>query len=754
MICRQYTLSGMVQGVGFRPFVHGLATSLQLNGWVKNNNGRVSVLVEGDANAVATFEEKLISEAPPLAKPSIRDRLDTSAHNLKSFLILNSEKKTELQASGDIHLPADLYCCPDCQAELLRESDPRYQYAFINCTQCGPRYTIINSLPYDRPATTMHTFPLCSRCNSEYHDEKNRRYHAEPIACPDCGPQIRYLSSLEGEQSGPLNAACLAIRGGQVVAVKGIGGFHLVCDASNESAINWLRQKKPRPEKPLAVMLQPETVASYVVASEQHIQELNSSERPVVLCPRKKYAPLPSNIAPNLNELGVLYPYSPLHFMLMKNLKRPLIVTSANISGEPVLTDSNDVLQQLAHVVDGVLDHNRPILRPADDSVVQIQNNKAHTIRIGRGKAPLELSSPFIMPEGKTLLATGAQSKNTLCLAFDNRLVVSPHIADMESLRSLAVFEQVSKDFSQLYQRDINCIAHDAHPDYTSSRWATRQAKTNEALSSKAIWHHHAHASSLYAQTASSNLKVTENIIAFTWDGVGLGEDGGLWGGEALVGRPGHWQRAIHFKPFKLPGGDRVAREPWRIADSLRLHCGMHAQSVDPLLNSMWQQNLNSPLSTAAGRLLDGCAALLDICKSTSYEGQAPMELSVLAENCDTEKHIDMPIINNEVIWLGLVKWLVKKEHDKTFASRVVLNTFARSLVKQALRLHHSTGIKTVGISGGVFQNRLLVECIGRLLAKHNLKLHHPQEIPVNDGGLCIGQAIEALAACLGNPSD
>ncbi len=744
MICRQYTLSGLVQGVGFRPFVHGLATRLNLKGWVKNNDGRVSVLVEGEENAVAAFEEKIISEAPPQAKPAIKDRADSNSSNLRSFSILSSEKKTGTD-SGDIHLPADLYCCPDCQQELNDKNNTRFQYAFINCTQCGPRYTIIDGLPYDRSATSMNSFTMCPECSAEYTDEQNRRFHAEPIACPACGPHIRYLSLLQGAQPEAFAMACKAIEEGQVIAVKGIGGFHLVCDATNETAIGWIRQKKPRPEKPLALMLARHSLTEYVHPSEEHLRQLQSPQRPVVLCPRLKNSKLPENIAPGLNELGVILPYSPLHHLLLEKLKRPLIVTSANISGEPVFTDRKDVLNRLAHCIDGVLDHDRPIRRPADDSVVQVKCNKAHTIRIGRGKAPQEFISPFPCPEGKTLLATGAQSKSTICLAYNKRLLVSPHIADMDSLRSLSVFEQLTRDFSQLYQRESTDIAHDAHPDYTSSHWASKQG-----LTSHAVWHHYAHASSLYAQTASSKLEATEEIIAFTWDGVGLGEDNSLWGGEALTGRPGNWQRSIHFKPFKLPGGDKAAREPWRIADSLRLHCGMASQSVDPLLNRMWQQNLNSPFTTAAGRLLDGCAALLGICTSASYEGQAPMLLSALAEACDTEKHIDMPIINNEVIWLGLIKWLVKKNHDKAFAARVVLNTLARSLVKQALLIRKSTGLSTVGISGGVFQNRLLVEYISRQLPKHGLQLHHPQDIPVNDGGLCIGQAIETLANLTG----
>ncbi|WP_075186434.1 carbamoyltransferase HypF [Teredinibacter haidensis] len=741
MIARHYILGGLVQGVGFRPFVHGLATKLNLNGWVQNVNGRVLVLVEGDEAAITQFEQRLITDAPPLAKPTIRDRLDKTVHRLKTFVILGSDAQANTHTISEIHLPADLYCCPDCQWELLHDDDRRHCYAFINCTQCGPRYTIIDELPYDRCSTSMRDFELCEDCTKEYYNTQDRRFHAEPLACPKCGPQIEFTSKLEGKKADSLNTACKAIDNGQIIAVKGIGGFHLICDAYNQTAISWLRQTKPRAHKPLAVMLLPAQLGEHSLASEAHIQQLISPVRPIVLCPKRPESKLPDSIAPGLNEIGIIFPYSPLHFLLMDQLQRPLVVTSANISGEPVITDSKDVLNRLSHLIDGVLDHNRPIRRPADDSVIQICAEKAHTLRIGRGLAPLELRSPYPLLDGETLLATGAQSKNTLCLSFANRLVVSPHIADMDSLPSQELFEMLATDFARLYQRTPHIIAHDAHPDYATSRWAKKQK-----VKQHAVYHHDAHASSLYAQTGSNDLKADETIIAFTWDGVGLGSDNGLWGGECLFGKPGQWQRMFHLKPFKIPGGDRAAREPWRIADSLRLHCGKSFKSNDPLLQSMWEQNINSPLTSAIGRLLDGCSALLGVCKNASFEGQAPMQLAAIAETSDTHKYIDLPIVGEEVIWLGLIKWLMRNQQDQAFAARVVHNTLAHSLLRQALLLSEQTHITTVGVSGGVFQNRLLIEHLSHLLPEHGLKLHHPQSVPVNDGGLCIGQAIEAAA--------
>jgi len=746
MISREYTLEGLVQGVGFRPFIHTLASQRKLTGWVKNVNGFVHIVVQGDEKLIHDFEIRMIKDAPQASKPSIFSRCNIPAQPLKDFRILSSESDHSSNASAGVHLPADRYCCPDCQWELLNDDNPRYRYAFINCTQCGPRYTIIDALPYDRPATAMATFELCPTCATEYADPNDRRFHAEPLACPECGPQLSYHNRKQAGMENPLQSASLDIVSGKVLAVKGIGGFHLVCDARDEAAITRLRQLKPRPDKPFAVMLLPEHLRDYCEPTNAHVQALRSAVRPVVLCPKKPNMPLPKSIAPGLNEIGIIYPYSPLHYLLLDKLQRPLIVTSANISGEPVFTDSEAIATRLSHVVEGVLDHNRPIRRPADDSVVHIQNEEAHTLRIGRGFAPLELRNPYPLESDKTLLATGAQSKNTVCLSYADRLLVSPHIADMESLRSQEIFAQVVKDFSHLYQREINQLTHDAHPEYFTSHWAAEQK-----LPCTPVWHHHAHASSLYAQSGEDDLDPDENIIAFTWDGVGLGEDGQLWGGEALYGKPGSWQRLISLKPFKLPGGDAAAREPWRIADSLRLHCALPAKSQDPLLVNMWEKGVNSPFSSAVGRFLDGCAAMLNICHTATYEGQAPMLLAALAEQNDSEKYIDLPIVEHQVIWLGLIKWLEKKPHEPDFAARVIHNTLAHSLLKQALLISQETGCKVVGISGGVFQNRLLVEDITQRLSMRGLRLHHPTAIPVNDGGLCIGQAVETAAQLRNN---
>lgn len=740
MISREYILSGCVQGVGFRPFVHNLAHTLNLTGWVLNQNGCVSVRVEGNAGNVALFEKKIISEAPPLAKPCITARFEKKAMQFSRFEIKQSQTNSN-QRTASVQLPADLYCCPECEAELFDTSNFRYQYPFINCTQCGPRYTLIDALPYDRRATSMHTFTLCAACDKEYRNPNDRRFHAEPIACHTCGPQLEYIQGNNATREHTLDKVCHAIANGKIIAIKGIGGFHLLCDATNNDAVARLRERKSRPHKPLAIMLLPEQLTHYAILTPRHREQLFSPVRPVVLCPSRARTNLAKELAPGLNELGIILPYSPLHSMLMQQWQKPLVVTSANISGEPVFTEAEDIIERMPHIVDGILNHNRPIRRPADDSVIHIHNDAAHTLRIGRGIAPLELRSPFSLPDATTVLATGAQSKNTLCLAFGDRLIVSPHIADMENLRSQSVFEQLCGDFTSLYQHHPTCLAHDVHPEFSTSRWAKKQG-----LPCYAILHHHAHASSLYAQTGNDDLLAQQDILAFTWDGVGMGDNSELWGGECFSGRPGHWLRQIHFAPIKLPGGDKAVREPWRIGESLRLHCGLPYTRNDTMLPTLWQRSNYSPASTAVGRLLDGCAALLGLCDTVSFEGQAPMLLAALAMQNDSAHFIELPIKNNEVRWQPLVHWLIHNLQHQAFAARVVHNSLAHSLVEQARQLHKKTQLKRVGISGGVFQNSLLVDTITEQLPKYDLHLHHPQHIPVNDGGLCIGQAIETAA--------
>jgi len=740
MISREYLVQGVVQGVGFRPFVYRLAVQLQLSGWVQNCDGSVTIRIEGHSDKVNLFEERLITEAPSAAIPVIVQSHPLPCANLNTFAILDSKKRYDLQPLV-ASLPADLYCCPECQRELLDADNPRYHYAFINCTQCGPRYTIIKELPYDRESTSMRHFVMCAECRTEYATPNNRRFHAEPIACPNCGPQLSYFDMHHWHITDALTRCCKNLSRGKIIAVKGIGGFHLLCDATNKDAVSRLRILKPRPHKPFAVMVPPNQLSTFCETDIRHRQLLSSPARPVVLCEKIQNSPLADNIAPGLNELGVILPYSPLHLLLIEKLRKPLVVTSANISGEPVLTDAQSIQHRMSSIIDGILDHSRDILRPADDSVVHIAGGTAHTLRIGRGIAPLQLRLPEPLPPDVTLFACGGQTKATVALAFDDTLVISPHIADMHSLHSQMVFRQTYLDFTRLYRRDPTHLIHDAHPDYAASHWIREQPQP-----AMAIYHHHAHASSLFAQDGTHNLSSCQPIIAFTWDGVGLGEDNILQGGECFYGYPGHWKEHFHFRPIDLPGGDKAAREPWRIAESLRLHCNLPLTQQSHPLHEQWLKGINTPACRSVGRLLEGCAALLGLCDICSYEGQAAMLLEAAANQHTTDYYIELPVTDSEIDWYALIVWVDNNKERIAFVARVIHNSLARSLVQQAVTLSKTQNTAIVGISGGVFQNRLLVNLLSTMLPLFGLTLHNPEKIPVNDGGLCIGQAIEAAA--------
>ncbi|MDX2416555.1 MAG: carbamoyltransferase HypF, partial [Xanthomonadales bacterium] len=631
MQARKIILSGIVQGVGFRPFIYRHAQAHKLHGWARNSSGRVEVHVQGDLHNLDEFTNTLLDNAPDLSRPVLESVCQASCSDTVEFLILPSQ----VDADADIHLPADLFTCNDCLRELNDPGNRRYRYPFINCTQCGPRYTLIEALPYDRPNTSMSGFPLCEACHAEYTNPLDRRYHAEPIACVECGPELTYSETGGVNQTGnesALSAALAALRAGKVLAIKGIGGYHLVCDACNDDAVDQLRRTKPRPHKPLAVMFpatpgdELATLRQYLLADDVETQLLKSPARPIVLVRKRRVSKLSDRIAPGLNEVGAMLPYSPLHHTLLNDFGAPLVASSANISGEPVLTENKDIEQRLAHVANAFLHHDRPIVRPADDPVYRVINSRPAPIRQGRGLAPVELDLPFRL-EG-TVLAVGTQMKNSIALAWDQRVVVSPHIGEMDSLRSLQTFEQCISDLEALYQVKAEHIVCDAHPGYTSTRWAHRQS-----LPVTDVYHHHAHASAVYAEALLNN-DVLDDMLVFTWDGVGLGPDGTLWGGEALAGKPGQWRRVATFRPFKLPGGERAGREPWRSAAALCWEtgqdCPLEAAS-DPLLFSFWQQGINAPLTTAVGRLFDAAAALCGVCTLASFEGQGPMQLEALA---------------------------------------------------------------------------------------------------------------------------
>ena len=740
LAARQITLSGRVQGVGFRPFIYRLAVKHELAGWVRNSKGLVDIHVQGASKNIQRFVEDVFHRKPPLADPHLESEKPAEAGDYDGFNIIQSS----VQGLSHISVPADLYLCDDCLAELNDPSDRRYRYPFINCTQCGPRYTLISSLPYDRPNTTMAAFKLCPQCRREYEDPADRRFHAEPVACPVCGPVLSFRAGehrIEGNEAS-LASAVEVLRAGQVLAVKGIGGYHLMCDATNEQAVARLRSHKPRPRKPLAVMFpapvdDPLRDAELAVELEQQDRAfLLQPARPILLVHKKKQSRLCEQIAPGLNEVGLMLPYSPLHHLLLNDFGGPLIATSANISGEPVLTLNDEVEARLGHVADAFLHHDRPIERPADDPVFRSIAGRPRPVRTGRGSAPMELSLPFELEQ--PVLAVGAHMKNVIALAWDSRVVISPHIGEMDSARSIEVFEKTIDDLQSLYEVKADVITHDAHPGYTTTRWANKQGMKRHS-----VYHHHAHASAAWYECNTG-----KPVIAFTWDGVGYGEDGQLWGGETFIGNPGQWQRVATMRSFRLPGGDKAGREPWRSAAALCWETGQDYADIpekDPMLRQAWERGINAPVTTSAGRLFDAAAALAGVRSSASFEGQGPMELEASCNGTGNtvkialEKHDNLLITNWEPL-VGLMSdsTLTLSERASMFHS-----SLAQVILQQARLIRDEHGINTVTFSGGVFQNRVLTEQAMALLETDDFHVCLPELIPVNDAGISFGQIIE-----------
>ena len=740
-IAQFITIGGRVQGVGFRPFVYRLAQQHNITGWVRNTDGLVEIHAEGGLQHLKHFSAALVSEAPPLSAPGPLAIAACEPENVKSFSILDSA------ASGhaDIHLPPDGFVCADCLTELHDSANRRYRYPFINCTQCGPRYTLITALPYDRPNTAMHDFALCSACQREYDNPLDRRFHAEPIACPMCGPHLQFVSgneTLDGDETA-LAAAVAALRTGKIVAVKGVGGYHLLCDASHDEAVATLRARKPRPSKPLAVMLRDLDALRAVVHTTPQLENiLASPERPIVLLSQRSdpNAPGPGLselIAPGLSEIGCLLPYSPLHDLLLNDFGGPLVATSGNLSGEPVLTDTDEAQTRLSHLADAFLHHNRSIVRPADDPVYRVIAGQARPLRLGRGTAPLELELPISLPE--PVLALGSHMKNTLCLAWGNRAVVSPHIGELDTPRSLDTLAQVAADLQRLYQKQASRLIVDRHPGYGYRRFAR-----DSNLPLTEVWHHHAHASALAWEFPD----VAEWIV-FAWDGAGLGEDGALWGGEAFTGAPGRWQHAASLRPFRLPGGDKVGREPWRAAAALLWETDQAAPFAPEPLHQAWSARLNSPSSSSVGRLFDAAAALIGTCTHASFEGEAPMRLEALAATAQGQI-VALPLERDPLglwrsDWAPLLPVLGDNARSAAERASSFHLSLVQALVEQVQQLRAQTGIRSVGLTGGVFQNRVLAEATLSQLQAAGLNAYLSQRVPVNDAGLSFGQIIEFL---------
>ncbi len=740
-VASRIVLTGHVQGVGFRPFVYRIARELGLNGWVQNQLGQVAAHVEGPAESVAQFAHDVIERAPPLSSPALSARESLEPEGFSDFEILTSSEQSEAR----VFVPPDYFTCRDCLDELVDPDDRRYRYPFINCTQCGPRYTLITRMPYDRPNTTMAGFQLCDDCLREYEDPLNRRFHAEPVACPACGPQLEFREGALniGDTQEALDQAVAALQAGRIVAVKGVGGYHLMCDARSPEAVQRLRARKHRPDKPLAVMFpakgkdEIEALAGEVQLTPGEASLVASPMRPIVLCRRDDASQLAPNIAPGLGELGVFLPYSPLHHLLLAGFGGSLVATSGNLSGEPVLTEIDDVEKRLGAVADARLHHDRPIVRPADDPVFRSIAGKERPLRLGRGCAPLEISLPFQQP--RPVLAVGAHMKNVVALSWADRAVVSPHIGEMDTLRSVEVFEKVLASLQALYGVKAEAVVCDAHGGYTTSRWARRSG-----LPVTPVLHHHAHASALAGEFGGG-----EDWLVFTWDGVGYGGDGTLWGGEALHGEPGHWTRVASMRPFYLPGGEKAGREPWRSAAALCWETGASFPDDGSLVHQAWQKRVNTPQTSAVGRLFDAAAALALGIRSTSFEAQGPMQLEALCEHAGD--CIPLPCSERadgiiETDWAPLLAMLRDNARKPADRAADFHASMAGALRDQAaaLRVRHS--ISRIGLAGGVFQNRVLTERVLAMLEAEGFEVCLSERLPCNDAGIAYGQCVEHAA--------
>ncbi|MGI9205047.1 MAG: carbamoyltransferase HypF [Woeseiaceae bacterium] len=739
------TLSGHVQGVGFRPFVYRIAALHELQGQVQNKLGEVEIIATGARRTLAKFEKDLVTKAPPLSRPVIDSIVPVDRIPFSEFSIIESSQK----ATAKVFVPPDFYMCDDCRHELEDAADRRYRYPFINCTQCGPRYTLIEKLPYDRANTSMQGFSLCDACLGEYENPADRRFHAEPVACPSCGPHVSFHSpEIAVTESAALDAVVESLQAGDIVAVKGIGGYHLLCDARSSSAVAKLRTKKNRPHKPLAVMFPTagqddlDFVRESVSLTNEESMLLVGPVRPIVLATKKQETGLAANLAPGLRELGVFLPYSPLHQLLLTAFGGPLVATSGNISGEPVLTDNAEVEARLSGVADAFLHHNRPIVRPADDPVFRRVAGNMRPLRIGRGAGPCELELPW--HQQKPVLGVGGHMKATVTLSWGNRAVVSPHIGEMDSPRSLAVFEQVLTDLQTLYGVQAGRIVCDAHPGYATSRWARSQ----KLLPVSEVWHHRAHASAVAAE-----FNCDGQWLVFTWDGVGLGEDKTLWGGEALLGETGNWKRVCSMRRFHLPGGERAGREPWRSAAALSWAAGRtwaDSLDVDGLAFAAWRQQLNCPETTAVGRIFDAASALICGVRRVSFEAQGPMILESLCDGAGEAIALPLKMDADGILrsdWEPLLNNMMDESQSREQRSATFHSSMAAALCAQACAVRDETRVDQVGLAGGVFQNRLLTDQVVSLLKATGFQVHVNRKLPCNDAALSFGQVAEFAAS-------
>jgi hydrogenase maturation protein HypF len=772
------SVRGIVQGVGFRPFVYGLAVRHNLGGWVYNTSEDVRIEVEGKAEDVQQFEQELRTQAPPLAHIESINVEYHSPVGYKNFDI----RQSQAQRGKYQLISPDVATCRACLDELLNPEDRRYRYPFTNCTNCGPRFTIIEDMPYDRLKTTMRCFQMCPQCQAEYDNPLDRRFHAQPNACPKCGPQVQLVDNRGTlvARSNPVAAASKLLKEGKIVAVKGLGGFLLACDATNGRAVRALRQRKNRPSKPFAVMVATVDEAKkhcYVLPEEEEL--LTSPQSPIVIMVWREGSSVSRDVAPNLWFLGVMLPYTPLHHILLRDVSLPLVMTSGNLSEEPIARDNDEALRRLGGIADYFLVHNRDIYSRYDDSVAIVEMGVSQLVRRARSYAPYPIRLPF---DTRQVLGCGAEDKNTFCLTRDNYAFVSQHIGDMENMETLEHFDDTMSLYKRLFHIEPEVVAHDLHPDYLATRYAHDLGETGIKL--VPVQHHHAHIASCMADNG-----VESPVIGVAFDGTGMGADGNIWGGEFLVADYRNYRRLGHLEHLPLPGGDAATKRPYRTAIGyiLSLLGGNALDAVvatqndakgeqSPLasleeigeveidlIKRQIERKINSPLTSSMGRLFDAISALLGVRGEIDYEGQAAVELemaaysSVIATSVSdkaissAQESYPYRIVEEEGIRIVSLRELfaavIEDLHQGTSKGLISLkfhNTAAGMINEMCRSMADETGITQVALSGGVFQNRLLLRKAVGLLENSGFQVFTHRQVPCNDGGISLGQAVIA----------
>ena len=747
---RKLEINGIVQGVGFRPFVYRLARELNLCGQVANTAEGVEIVLEGAAGDIEDFCRELRRQSPPLARIAAIRVLQCAASQREDFTIVQSRSAARRTA----FISPDVAVCRDCLREMNDPADRRHRYPFINCTNCGPRYTIIGGIPYDRAATSMRRFTMCVRCQDEYDDPADRRFHAQPNACPQCGPQVA-LHDHRGRRlsaQDPIAQAAQLLQQGRILAVKGLGGFHLAVNAVDDAAVAELRRRKHREQKPLALMSADlERVGCYAQFDEKERELLTSPVRPIVMLEKRQPNDISPRVSPSNRRYGVMLPYTPLHHLLLDAGFTALVMTSANPSGEPIVRGNREAFERLAGIADYFLVHDREIYQRCDDSIAAVVDGRPRLLRRSRGHVPAPI---FLARPAPPVLACGAELKNTVCLTRDRAVFLSQHIGDLENAAAEAFFRKTIAHLEGILDIAPRIVACDRHPDYRSSRFARAQ----EGVERVEVQHHHAHIAACLAENGHAG-----PVIGLAFDGTGYGDDGTVWGGEVLLADLKTCRRLAHLRPVPLPGGDAAVRQPWRMALSYLVQLwGPGLENLDlPLLEALTPEQvrvvsrmavrgIHSPPTSSLGRLFDAVAALCGLRREAAFEGQAAMELEATARRTDHCYAFGWDGSEDRVIDTGgIIRGVVRDLRHAVPAAEVsgrFHTTLVRLFTELSARLADQTGVKTVALSGGVFQNRLLLTGLSRSLSKAGMTVLTHRLVPANDGGICLGQAAIAAA--------